>query len=491
MHDDAKRIPTNSTGSHTGGGEAPPKRALSARLAILAAMARADGIVHENEKTLLNDACASLGLPPQEVTDALSNPLHVAKGDLPQSKEDRRLLLVEALEMASVDGQIGEAERQLLLKVARILGFSPLEAGEIVREVRRNKGNQKQAASIPPSSVEGAENKKHNESSPQRTDSSPVSQVDVSSTSQRQIKKRFGVFGGYIIHYACPRCSTSLTSPLDDAGNDDMCPNCASQFTVPGLDERNRIRDRHRLEVEKRARHKEELRGQKGTERRERERQTDIQKREAQGTTSHTSTNRSETVFSISTALMTILNCDASRQCSTLNSEQLHALGPPYLHPGLNDYSILINTLDTQNAEIKTSRFADAVFETVLVCEYLIQRTLERQHKKAIDSQEIADAWFHKASSYYSIASCLDGETFCHSSCGVSLRAAQNCIETALKEPAFIQPIFFQLRDTILEAGRFWTQPTLSYNFLGPMEQMRAELSPDVITKIRQALKSL
>lgn len=60
-----------------------------------------------------------------------------------------------------------------------------------------------------------------------------------------QIKK--GLLGGYKIGHACPHCSTSLTSPIDDAGNYDSCPNCNRQFVVPGKTERDRIRNEEKL----------------------------------------------------------------------------------------------------------------------------------------------------------------------------------------------------------------------------------------------------
>ena len=39
------------------------------------------------------------------------------------------------------------------------------------------------------------------------------------------------------------RCSAKLTSPLDDAGKTDTCPQCGTQFTVPGEYARDRILD--------------------------------------------------------------------------------------------------------------------------------------------------------------------------------------------------------------------------------------------------------
>ena len=52
------------------------------------------------------------------------------------------------------------------------------------------------------------------------------------------VKVKTSLFGGHVVAYRCPKCSSKLTSPLDDAGNIDNCPECGQQFNVPGADER-------------------------------------------------------------------------------------------------------------------------------------------------------------------------------------------------------------------------------------------------------------
>ena len=38
------------------------------------------------------------------------------------------------------------------------------------------------------------------------------------------------------LRYQCPRCDTTLWSRLSEAGNDDSCPECQTQFSVPSTD---------------------------------------------------------------------------------------------------------------------------------------------------------------------------------------------------------------------------------------------------------------
>lgn len=55
-----------------------------------------------------------------------------------------------------------------------------------------------------------------------------------------EVKKR--LFGGHSLSYSCPRCQEGLSSPLDDAGKVDTCPECGVGFTVPGVEEKERLR---------------------------------------------------------------------------------------------------------------------------------------------------------------------------------------------------------------------------------------------------------
>ncbi len=58
-------------------------------------------------------------------------------------------------------------------------------------------------------------------------------------SDQVEIKKVF--LGSYTIGYDCRNCSSRLKSPLDDAGKPDTCPDCGTQFVVPGVAEKDRI----------------------------------------------------------------------------------------------------------------------------------------------------------------------------------------------------------------------------------------------------------
>jgi predicted RNA-binding Zn-ribbon protein involved in translation (DUF1610 family) len=69
-----------------------------------------------------------------------------------------------------------------------------------------------------------------------------------------QVKKR--LLGGYSLVYCCAMCQARLTSPLNDAGKSDNCPDCGAAFAVPGVEERERIlgeQERKQAEKHRRA----------------------------------------------------------------------------------------------------------------------------------------------------------------------------------------------------------------------------------------------
>jgi hypothetical protein len=72
------------------------------------------------------------------------------------------------------------------------------------------------------------------------------------TTTAMQVTKN--LFGRYSIKYDCPQCKSRLTSPLNDAGKPDNCPDCGAAFLVPGVDERKKVlAERERKLAERRA----------------------------------------------------------------------------------------------------------------------------------------------------------------------------------------------------------------------------------------------
>lgn len=49
------------------------------------------------------------------------------------------------------------------------------------------------------------------------------------------VRKTF--LGRYIVSYVCAHCSSTLESPLEEAGTSQPCPNCRCLFITPGIKE--------------------------------------------------------------------------------------------------------------------------------------------------------------------------------------------------------------------------------------------------------------
>ena len=66
------------------------------------------------------------------------------------------------------------------------------------------------------------------------------SQEDIESPVPAIIALKKSITGSYSVHYDCPACGERLISPLEDAGDQDECPDCQKTFTVPGTKQREK-----------------------------------------------------------------------------------------------------------------------------------------------------------------------------------------------------------------------------------------------------------
>lgn len=58
--------------------------------------------------------------------------------------------------------------------------------------------------------------------------------------------------------YGCPNCGTRLTSPLNEAGGADACPDCAVVFVVPGEKEQANLQKQRQVEINRKANQREQ-----------------------------------------------------------------------------------------------------------------------------------------------------------------------------------------------------------------------------------------
>jgi hypothetical protein len=91
----------------------------------------------------------------------------------------------------------------------------------------------------------------------------------------RPYKIKKSLFGRYSISYSCPHCGESLSSPIEEGGKADICPNCRRPISVPGAEEAAHILEERRVAEEQAreaAERKKQLKLQEKKERERRER---------------------------------------------------------------------------------------------------------------------------------------------------------------------------------------------------------------------------
>lgn len=119
------------------GGKVPDVQRAVERLALLTAMARADGEIKGEEKAILRELCGKLGLSRDQVADAISRGANAIEIDrLPTTDADRRCLLRDLVRIAAADGVVDASELMLAKKIARLLGIPANEVHECIAGIR-------------------------------------------------------------------------------------------------------------------------------------------------------------------------------------------------------------------------------------------------------------------------------------------------------------------------------------------------------------------
>jgi DNA-directed RNA polymerase subunit RPC12/RpoP len=83
-----------------------------------------------------------------------------------------------------------------------------------------------------------------------------------------RVEFKKSLLGRRTVSYDCPRCAARLSSPLEEAGKKDSCPDCGATFTVPGTEELDRVSHDREIAEQRRdverllARRKEDLKRQ-------------------------------------------------------------------------------------------------------------------------------------------------------------------------------------------------------------------------------------
>jgi len=105
-------------------------------LAVMVAMARADGVVTDAERLLLDSCARRWAIEPAQLAALLAAPVDDLSTLAPKSLDEARTLYRALVAAALVDGRIDAAERKLLQASAAHLRLTEDEAQAIVRELK-------------------------------------------------------------------------------------------------------------------------------------------------------------------------------------------------------------------------------------------------------------------------------------------------------------------------------------------------------------------
>lgn len=96
----------------------------------LVMIAKADGIIKDSEKNLLEELGMELGLSKEQIEEIKSNPDNFAINP-PVSRVERFEQMVNLILMVHVDGEVADSEMKLLEKVAVGIGYKDLDEVDV------------------------------------------------------------------------------------------------------------------------------------------------------------------------------------------------------------------------------------------------------------------------------------------------------------------------------------------------------------------------
>lgn len=89
-------------------------------------IAKADGLITEDERNLLHKMGQSLSLSEEQVAEIIKNPNKLSIVP-PVSREERFEQMIELVRMVQVDGKIDDKEMEVLSRVAVGIGYEDLD----------------------------------------------------------------------------------------------------------------------------------------------------------------------------------------------------------------------------------------------------------------------------------------------------------------------------------------------------------------------------
>lgn len=92
----------------------------------LVMIAKADGTISPEERKMLDKIGSHIGLSPDQIQGIIKNPKQFSS-NTPYNREERFEQIINLVQMAQVNGAIGEKEMQVLERIAVGIGYRSLD----------------------------------------------------------------------------------------------------------------------------------------------------------------------------------------------------------------------------------------------------------------------------------------------------------------------------------------------------------------------------
>ena len=126
---------------------------------------------------------------------------------------------------------------------------------------------------------------------------------------------------------------------------------------------------------------------------------------------------------------------------------------PGWLDRSVHESAMLDDAMEQFARARGTARVERTFMQALVVCEFIAGAYVLAGRPSLPATQQIADAWFHKAGLYWQAACSPEGSILERAD---YLAGAQNCIQVALSNPEFVRRPYEKLLAMIKEEAVAW-----------------------------------
>ncbi|MBN1854901.1 MAG: hypothetical protein JW829_19360 [Pirellulales bacterium] len=153
----------------------------------------------------------------------------------------------------------------------------------------------------------------------------------------------------------------------------------------------------------------------------------------------------------LQTTVLKIAAKDCSGSCRSLPTNELTPFLPNWLDRSAHESAMLDQAMLQFASTVGTKYFEKIFMQTIVICEYVAGGYVLADRPNQPATQQIADAWFHKAELYLQVVTSRKGNILKRID---FLTAAEQCIHVALSNQEFVQSKYKSLHSKIKQLHR-------------------------------------